>query len=111
MTQNGKVLLVIVLICLSVCSGARYGQYSVRNKDGNSYQALRMPDGNDWIAENIKTDVPGSFCYEGVKVNCDRYGRLYTWEAAMNVCSDLGPGWRLPTSEDWRVLAKQYGGV
>jgi uncharacterized protein (TIGR02145 family) len=36
---------------------------------------------------------------------------LYTWEAAQRGCQSLGHGWRLPTDEEWRQIAKQYGGV
>ena len=51
----------------------------------------RMPDGSD--------------------DNCRRYGRLYTWTSAQAACRALGNGWRLPTNEDWRQLANQYGGL
>lgn len=27
------------------------------------------------------------------------------------VCSELGQGWRLPASDDWKTLAKHYGGA
>lgn len=35
---------------------------------------------------------------------------MYTWEAARKTCGSLGAGWRLPTMEEWRNLAKVYGG-
>jgi len=71
----------------------------------------RMPDGKEWMTANLNVDVPGSYCYEDVAANCDRYGRLYTWDAARRACPSLGAGWRLPTEDEWRQLASQYGGV
>src|SRR5262249_37040090 len=50
-------------------------------------------------------------CYEDAESNCRQYGRLYTWESAQRVCSTLGDGWRLPSDDEWRNMAKHYGGV
>jgi uncharacterized protein (TIGR02145 family) len=36
---------------------------------------------------------------------------LYTWPAAAEACRLLGTEWRLPTDDDWRQMAKVYGGV
>jgi uncharacterized protein (TIGR02145 family) len=73
----------------------------------------RMPDGRNWITENLSVDVvnPGSYCYDSDRETCLRYGRLYTWQTALEGCQSLGRGWRLPTNEDWRRLAKSVGGV
>ncbi len=98
-------------VCLGACSGSRTDKYAVSDKDGNHYFVKTMPDGNDWITENLRVNVPESFCYDGLQNNCGRYGRLYTWKTAMNVCGELGTGWQLPTSDEWRALAKHYGGV
>src|SRR5262249_32337171 len=45
------------------------------------------------------------------ELNCRRYGRLYTWASASQGCQSLAVGWRLPTEDEWRELAKHYGGV
>jgi uncharacterized protein (TIGR02145 family) len=82
-----------------------------KTQDKVTQAVVSMPDGKDWTAKNIDIDVPGSTCYDNLPANCDRYGRLYTWEAATTVCAALGEGWRLASQEDWRDLAKQYGGV
>ena len=70
-----------------------------------------MADGREWTTENLDVEAAQSFCYDDSETNCRRYGRLYTWEAARRVCRSLGPGWRLPTDEEWRKLARAYGGV
>jgi uncharacterized protein (TIGR02145 family) len=71
----------------------------------------RMPDGRSWTTINLNVDGRGSFCYDNSEANCHRYGRLYTWDAARDGCRSLGDGWRLPTDDEWRQMAKHYGGV
>jgi uncharacterized protein (TIGR02145 family) len=70
-----------------------------------------MPDGKAWMTENLNVDVRGSYCYDDAALNCRRYGRLYTWESAQQACRSQGGGWRLPTNDEWRHMARQYGGV
>jgi uncharacterized protein (TIGR02145 family) len=70
-----------------------------------------MADGKQWMTRNVSTKAAASYCYEDKEENCDRYGRLYTWEAAQRGCQTLGDGWRLPTNEEWRQLANHYGGL
>src|SRR5579864_1707872 len=70
-----------------------------------------MADGKQWTTKNLNVNTVASFCYDDRRVNCRRYGRLYTWASARHVCESLGEGWRLPTNDDWRGLAKRYGGI
>ena len=83
----------------------------LKDKDGNVYSSRRLSDGKRWMTQNLKTKTTGSHCYDDDEANCDRFGRLYTWEAAKQACQMLGDGWRLPTNDEWRDMAKQYGGV
>ena len=76
-----------------------------------SSDSKRMADGKQWTTRNLDVDVAPSYCYEDAEGNCRRYGRLYTWESAHRGCQQLGNGWRLPTDDEWRQLAKRYGGV
>ena len=71
----------------------------------------RMQDGRQWSTTNLDVDIDGSYCYGDAPANCRRYGRLYTWEAAQKGCLSLGEGWRLPTNDEWRLLATRYGGL
>jgi uncharacterized protein (TIGR02145 family) len=73
--------------------------------------AKRMADGKQWTTQNLSVNTAQSYCYEDAERNCRQYGRLYTWEAARRGCQSLGDGWRLPTDEEWRQMAKQYGGL
>jgi uncharacterized protein (TIGR02145 family) len=71
----------------------------------------RMADGKRWTTLNLNVNAVPSYCYEDSDANCVRYGRLYTWDSARRACESLGREWRLPTDDEWRQLARQYGGV
>jgi uncharacterized protein (TIGR02145 family) len=71
----------------------------------------RMADGKQWTSRNLNVQLLPSYCYADLEENCDRYGRLYTWDSARQACQSLGDQWRLPTEDEWRQLAKQYGGM
>ena len=83
----------------------------LKDRDDNAYDLKMMLDNKLWMTDNLKINIPGSYCYDDVESNCNRYGRLYTWEAAQEACKTLGKGWHLPTSDEWQLLAKHYGGV
>jgi hypothetical protein len=78
---------------------------------GSSPSSKRMPDGKHWMTENLNVTAEPSYCYDNSEHNCRRYGRLYTWESAQRACRSLGRGWRVPTNEEWRDLARHYGGL
>ncbi len=82
-----------------------------RDPDGNVYPVKKFA-GLTWTTQNLNYPIPGeSWCYEDNSANCEKYGRLYTWEAAKRACRELGNGWRLPTDQEWRDLAKRFGGA
>jgi uncharacterized protein (TIGR02145 family) len=87
-----------------------------------------------WMAENLNYDynqnTAKSYCYNNSADSCAKYGRLYTWAAAMDsaaVFSNEGKGcgygttctstkadtvrgicpegWHLPDSTEWKALA------
>lgn len=84
---------------------------SVSDKDGNIYPAKRFKDGKIWMIENLNVNVQGAFCYEYKPLNCEEYGRLYTWEAAKEGCQSLGNEWRLPSDKEWQELLNLFGWV
>lgn len=78
----------------------------------NTGQSIeKMPDNSWWTLSNLNLDIPGSYCYNDSIINCQKYGRLYTWEAAQKGCSLLGKGWHLPSTAEWNNFLKQYGGA
>ena len=82
-----------------------------RKASGTINSSKRMADGKQWMTHNLDVNTVPSYCYEDAELNCSRYGRLYTWESARRACESLGNGWRLPTDDEWRQMAKHYGGV
>ena len=84
---------------------------ALKDADGNAYAVRSMADGRTWMTDNLNLAVPDSYCYGGRPAECLRFGRLYTWASALQVCTRLGTGWRLPTDDEWRQLAKAYGGL
>ena len=86
---------------------------------GNNIANYRppVPIGDQiWMAENLDYKVAGSKCYYDNDSFCTKFGRLYTWAAAMDIDtrynnerwgeSDVNHkglcpnGWHIPTEED-----------
>ena len=107
----------LAAIALSIAfgsvDGAKATQRSAFDQDTSRTTApsKRMADGKEWTTANLNVNVDQSFCYDDAEQNCRRYGRMYTWASAQRACRSLGSGWRLPTDDEWRQMAKRYGGV
>jgi len=107
----------VVAIALSIAlglvlvAGSTQRSGKEQNLSGTTGSPKRMADGKDWTTANLNVNTSSSYCFEDAESNCRRYGRLYTWEAAQRGCQSLGNGWRLPTDDEWRQMAKHYGGL
>ena len=104
-----------------------YGKL-IDERDGLIYRTVQI--GNQtWMAENLNySDVQKkqilkeqSWCYNNSAVNCEKYGRLYTWAAAMDSATTgcgtsqkclqttsvqgiCPKGWHVPNNQDWDEL-------
>ena len=76
-------------------------------RDGQTYRTVQI--GNQtWMAENLNYHTEGSSCYGDKPANCQKYGRHYTWEAAMDACPS---GWHLPSIAEFDTLIAAVGGL
>jgi len=92
-------------------AGSMAGSANDQSPSGTTVSSRRMGDGKEWMTANLNVTASPSYCYDDAELNCQRYGRMYTWASAQQVCQSLEGGWRLPTDDEWRQLAKRYGGV
>ena len=113
-------------------------------RDDRIYRATKI--GNQiWMAENLKYEPRESVyrcktgwgncvteCYEHKDINCEFFGRYYTWSLAMDsigkfstngsgcgyngICSPTYPvrgicpeGWHLPDTTEWRIFIESIG--
>lgn len=95
-------LMMILLATLVSC-----GNQFKDPRDGNTYKTVQIGD-QVWMAENLKYNAgDGSYCYQDDSSNCEKYGRLYTWDAAKKA---VPAGWHLPSKEEWEKLVSTLGG-
>jgi uncharacterized protein (TIGR02145 family) len=77
-------------------------------RDGNSYKT-RDFGCLTWMVENMHWAAAKSEVYADNPNNLATYGRLYNWKTATEACQGLGPGWKLPTTQQWLALADMLG--
>lgn len=101
------------------------------DRDNHVYRTVTIGT-QTWMAENLNFKTTSSYCYNDSVSYCSKYGRLYTWAAAMDsvgAWSDNGircgyrsacfptypvrgvcpQGWHLPSYSEWEVLLTAVG--
>jgi uncharacterized protein (TIGR02145 family) len=115
---------------LPKCSGVGYDPRDGKFQDCRDSKFYKYVDinGQVWTAENLNYKADGSKCgnvstgtLTDNATDCDKYGRLYDWNTAMDgaASSTAEPsgvqgvcpsGWHLPSSAEWQTLIDFAGG-
>lgn len=75
-------------------------------RDRISYRGVKMADGRWWMSENLKYNIAGSIIYYNSPDNLKKYGRMYTWQQAMDATPT---NWNLPSDDEWKTLEMALG--
>lgn len=108
----------LFLVQLVLCCSISLAQEAITftdSRDGKQYQAIEFDiplEGGvsvkrTWMAQNLDFETEGSFCYKNEPAYCGKFGKLYTYDVAVEVCPE---GWRVPTKNDWYMLFSAFGG-
>ncbi|MCL2283110.1 MAG: hypothetical protein FWC26_07315 [Fibromonadales bacterium] len=104
------VLAALMVFAIGACEEkkSQVGSTSTSNDADKSATEKIVKIGNQvWMSENLNDASKGGKCYENKPENCEKYGRLYTWEEAMKSCPS---GWNLPNNAEWQTLVDFAGG-
>jgi uncharacterized protein (TIGR02145 family) len=102
-----KLLSFFIAATLAINLAAQQTGTFTDKRDSKTYKTVKI--GNQtWMAENLAYyNTDGCWAYENNNSNLAKYGYLYNWETAKNVCP---AGWHLPTKEEFEAFLTSIGG-
>ena len=102
---NKKIILVFIMF-FALNVNAQNGINELLDlRDSTIYKITTIGE-QTWMAENLNFKTDKSWCYGNKAENCNTYGRLYSWDAAVNACPE---GWHLPSDDEWKQMEKYLG--
>jgi uncharacterized protein (TIGR02145 family) len=99
--------------------------------DGYTYYFVELPNGQAWMAENLRTSVyangdpipnvtdgtqwsnltTGAWAhYDNNSTKENPYGKLYNWYTVADPRNVCPSGWHVPTDAEWMLLSDYLGG-
>jgi|LakMenE01Jun11ns_1017448.scaffolds.fasta_scaffold9862781_2 hypothetical protein len=93
MIKNNIFLILVFLILASGCK-----KTSESGSSSNSVSSVTIDTGTTGIFEITNSDLVSS--------TSKLPAGLLDWLTATSISSSLGTGWRLPTSQEWKILIK-----
>ena len=97
---------VAAVVLLSVSAVNAQGGSFTDKRDGKTYRTVKIGK-QTWMVENLNHKTGSSVCYDNEESNCQKDGRLYDWNTALNACP---AGWHLPSDAEWTALTDFVGG-
>ena len=87
-----------------------YGEF-LDKRDNQVYRTIVISN-HVWTAQNMNYEIvsgegesQNNWCYNNDPEYCKKFGRLYNWESAQEVCPE---GWHLPTADEWLELIEDH---
>ncbi len=110
------IFLTAIAIGLALGSKGQEASTFTDSRDGQTYKIIEfeiplvggVSVKRTWMAENLNYKSSDSYCFANEPAYCEVYGRLYTFQSALESCPE---GWKLPTVKDWQKLASKYDGM
>jgi len=104
--KNIYFIITIAIFFIAVSAKAQQAGTFTDSRDDKVYKTVTIGT-QTWMAENLAFKV-SNFCwaYDNIAINVARYGYLYNWETAKNVCPS---GWHLPSNVEWSTLINYAG--